>query len=80
MESETDSPDLDNDEFRCFDHRRLTQQSRTASKHQVGRGINVDVFVEDIQVVLWLSRWFRIVRFDSVALFLHPSKSKRRDV
>ena len=47
--------------------------------------INVDVFyrvqhVGDIQVVPWLSRWFRIVSFDSVALFLHPSKSKRRDV
>ena len=31
----------------------------------------------DIQVVPWLSRWFRMVSFDS---FLHPSKSKRRDV
>ena len=34
--------------------------------------INVDVFVEcgmwgDIQVVLWLSQWFRIVSFDSIA-------------
>ena len=29
----------------------------------------------DIQVVLWLSRWFMVVSFDSVALFLHPSKS-----
>ena len=29
----------------------------------------------DIQAVLWLSRWFRIVSFDSVAEFLHPSKA-----
>ena len=29
----------------------------------------------------WLSQWsVRIVSFDSVALFLHPSKGKRRDV
>ena len=40
--------------------------------------INVDVFVEcGMWETFWLSRWFRIVSFDSVALFLHPSKSKR---
>ena len=30
---------------------------------------------EAFRVVLWLSQWFRIVSFDSVALFLHPSKA-----
>ena len=35
----------------------------------------------DIQVVPWLSqRPVRIVSFDSVALFLHPSKGKHKDV
>ena len=33
-----------------------------------------------LTLVPWLSQWFMIVGFDSVALFLHPSKSKRRDV